>query len=175
MGRTRLIEYVSALPVTMHPYHAEFGYLCPSPGVRRNVRLALISGSVGMLFGAIGVVALLDKRPAQASAPDQASAFARTDLNERNPDTYPVLVNSNGLLSNDVILPLPEDCRPSARSFFDRSCRFVRKHGLRGARSTAHSASAGIGRSDPVEGAVAHQLAAIDVSPNRPMVTRTRR
>jgi hypothetical protein len=163
MSGTCLTEYVNGLPSTILPYHPEFGYLCPSPRVCRSVRLALVSGAIGMLIGAVAILSLLDKRLAQTSASDHTSAFAQGDQNDAKADKFPISANSNGLPSKDVALSLPEDCRESARSFFDRSCRFVRKHKLGGARSTSRLETAGIGHNGPAGGALEQEAAAIDV------------
>jgi hypothetical protein len=116
-----------------------------------------------MLIGAVAILSLLDKRLAQ-TASDQTSAFARGDQNDTKVDKFPISANSNWLPSKEVALSLPEDCRRSARSFFDRSCRFVRKHKLGGARSTGRLETAGIGRNGPAGGALDEQeAAAMDV------------
>jgi hypothetical protein len=86
MSGTCLLEYVNGLPSTIPPYHPEFGYLCPSPLVRRSVRLALISGAIGMLIGAVAILSLLDKRLGQTSAFDQPSSLAETDRNDTDVD-----------------------------------------------------------------------------------------
>jgi hypothetical protein len=163
MSGTCLTEYVNGLPSTIPPYHPEFGYLRPSPRVYRSVRLALVSGTIGMLIGAVAILSLLDKRLAQTSASDQTSAFARGDQNDAEVDKVPIPANSSGLPPKDIAFSLPEDCRESARSFFDRSCRFVRKHKLGNARSTSRLANAGIGRSSLAGGALEQEPAAIDV------------
>jgi hypothetical protein len=41
--------------------HPEFGYFCPSPGLRRTVRIALVSAVVGVIAGAGGVAALISE------------------------------------------------------------------------------------------------------------------
>jgi hypothetical protein len=168
MSGTCLTEYVNGLPSTIPPYHPEVGYLCPSPLVRRSVRLALISGAIGMLIGAVAILSLLDKRLAQTSASDQTSAFAQGDQNDAVVDKFPISANSSWFPSKDVALSFPEDCRKSARSIFDRSCRFVRKHKLGGARSTGRLETAGIDRNGPAGGALEQEAAPIDVGSIRP-------
>jgi hypothetical protein len=116
-----------------------------------------------MVIGAVTTLSLLDKRLAQAAASDHSSAFAHTDRKDVQGDKFPLLANANGVLSNEVALPFPEDCRESVRSFFNRSCRFVRKHRPGGTRSTTRLASVGIGRSDPAEGAPEQEPATVDV------------
>jgi hypothetical protein len=161
MGRAYLTEYVHGFRGALPPYHPECGYLCPSPGVRRSVRLALVFGVVGMLIGAVGALSLLDERLARTAVSDSSFAFAWTDRNEA--DKFSIQANSNGLLSRDVALPIPEDCRESVRSFFDRSCRFVRKHKPRGAPSTIRLTDVGIGRNDAAKGTLEHEPPAVDV------------
>jgi hypothetical protein len=161
MSGTRLTEYVNGVPSTIPLYHPEFGYLCPSPRVCRSV--APVSGAIEMLIGAVAILSLLDKRLAQTSSSDQTAAFAQGNQNDAEVDKFPTSANSNGLPSKDVALSLPEDCRKSARSFLDRSCRFVRKHKLGGARPTGRLETAGIGRNGPAGGALEQEAAAIDV------------
>jgi hypothetical protein len=163
MSGTCLTQYVNARPSTMPPHHPEFGYLCPSPRVCRSVRLALVSGAIGMLIGAVAILSLLDKRLAQTSASDQTAASAPVDQNDTEVDKFRISANSNGPPSKDVAVSLPEDCRKSARSFFDRSCRFVRKHKLGGAGSMGRFETAGIGRNSPAGAALGQEAVAIDV------------
>jgi hypothetical protein len=117
-----------------------------------------------MLIGAVAILSLLDKRLAQTSASDQTSAFAQGVQKGAEIDKFLISANSNALPSKAVALSLPEDCRESARSFFDRSCRFVRKHKMGGAGSTGRLETAGIGGNGPAEGALEQEAAAIDVA-----------
>jgi hypothetical protein len=48
--------------------HPEFGYFCPSPGLRRTVRIALVSAVIGVIAGAGGVAALISEH---APTPDR--------------------------------------------------------------------------------------------------------
>jgi hypothetical protein len=48
--------------------HPEFGYFCPSPALRRTVRIALVSAVIGVIAGAGGVAALIS---GHAPSPDR--------------------------------------------------------------------------------------------------------
>jgi hypothetical protein len=52
-------------------WHPEFGYLSPSPGLRRKLRLAVVAAAFGLTAGAGGMAALIadhDSNPRDASA-----------------------------------------------------------------------------------------------------------
>ena len=104
MSGTCPSEYVNGLPSTIPPYHPEFGYLCPSPLVRRSARLALVSGAIGMLIGAVAILSLLDKRLAQTSASEQVSALAQGDQNDAGVDKLPISVDSSWLRRRRVVV-----------------------------------------------------------------------
>jgi hypothetical protein len=160
-GVTSMIEHANSLPGATPPFHPEFGYLCPSPAVCRKVRLALTSGAAGVLIGAICTLSLLDKRLTENSPADHAVGLVRMDRQEEV-DRFPPLDVPNVPLGKDAALLSLQDCSESARSFFDRTCRFLRKRKLRGARPTARLAGEGIGRSDPAEATVQQQPRAND-------------
>jgi hypothetical protein len=63
----------------MAAYHPEFGYFCPSPLVRRSIRVALTSAAVGEAIGACIVLSLMDRRFADGRQGEQTSTLARTD------------------------------------------------------------------------------------------------
>ena len=44
-------------PTDLHP---EYGYLCPSPRLHRDARVAVISVLLGVIMGGIAVIALVD-------------------------------------------------------------------------------------------------------------------
>jgi hypothetical protein len=59
--------------------HPEFGYLCPTPGLRRTVRMALVFTIIGVLAGAGGMAALIaDHEPDLDSAALTAHAEPRS-------------------------------------------------------------------------------------------------
>jgi type IV secretory pathway VirB10-like protein len=74
-----------------YAFHPEFGYLCPSPQVRQNVRVGLAAAAFGVIIGVIGALALFPRhggnlprtQPALAVAPsggvtDSARSAAST-------------------------------------------------------------------------------------------------
>jgi hypothetical protein len=65
--------------------HPEFGYFCPSPGLRRTVRIALVSAVVGVIAGAGGVAALISEH---APTPDRVvmAAGIEASVTAKEPD-----------------------------------------------------------------------------------------
>jgi len=159
MSRDRLTKHVNGLPSTMPVFHPWFGYLCPSPRARRSVRFSLISGVVGMLIGTVAILSLLDKPLARTATSEHARpALAQTNGNGTDVD----LRETHRLPNGDFAFWLAENCDDIERSFLDRSCQAVRKHMMRGARSTSRLAGVRNGRSDPVQASLPQAAAAID-------------
>jgi hypothetical protein len=42
-------------------FHPEFGYVCPTPRFRRAVSVSFVAGSLGLLVGAVGVIAFAQR------------------------------------------------------------------------------------------------------------------
>jgi hypothetical protein len=59
--------------------HPEFGYLCPTIGMRRTARVALASMAVGMVLGAAGVLALSPRAERDGQILDPTFAFAPSE------------------------------------------------------------------------------------------------
>jgi len=82
--------------------HPEFGYFCPSPGLRRTVRIALVSTIIGVIAGASGVAALI---AAHDPAPDTL-ASVRTD--PRNTGNEPDVSQSSVVKADAISMPRAE-------------------------------------------------------------------
>jgi hypothetical protein len=126
----------------MPPYHPEFGYFCPSPSVRRSVRLALMSSVVGMAIGACTVLSLMEHRQSGSRQNEQTSAFGRTDR------AWSAVAQAAALESSPTAASsAPEEasdagaaktaCEDAAASYLDPKCRLARKHKAHTLRSTA--------------------------------------
>ena len=65
-----------------YAFHPEFGFLCPSHELRKNVRVGIAAAAFGLITGVAGAMALLPKhgpdpirtRPVLAVAPSDASS-----------------------------------------------------------------------------------------------------
>src|SRR3979409_1403018 len=57
---TRGSEEIPMTPPT--DLHPEYGYLCPSPRLHRDARVAVISVLLGVIIGGIAVIALVADR-----------------------------------------------------------------------------------------------------------------
>jgi hypothetical protein len=135
-----------------YDYHPEFGYLCPSPLVRRSVRVALMSAAIGVAVGACMVLSLMDRRFADARQGEQTSTFARTDR------AWSAVAQAVALESEPAAAPLAgeektgmtiarEVCEDEAASYLDSKCHLVRRHKAHTSRSiTSRLAAVEIGR-----------------------------
>jgi hypothetical protein len=135
-----------------YDYHPEFGYLCPSPLVRRSVRVALMSGAIGVAIGACIVLFLMDQRFADGRQGEQTSTFARTDR------AWSAVAQAAALDSELAAAPLAgedktgmtiarEACEDEAASYLDSKCHLVRRHKAHTSRSmTSRLATVEIGR-----------------------------
>jgi hypothetical protein len=135
-----------------YDYHPEFGYLCPSPLVRRRVRVALMSAAVGVAIGACIVLSFMDRRFADGRQGEQTSTFARTDR------AWSAVGRAAALESEPAAAPLAgeektgmtiarEACEDEAASYLDSKCHLVRRHKAHTSRSmTSRLATVEIGR-----------------------------
>jgi hypothetical protein len=121
-------------------YHPEFGYLCPSPVVRRRVRLAMISASVGLLIGASIVLSLTDRRFADVQRSEQTltagqatrdwTAVAKSADSENK--VSPVASQDNASVPSTR-----GACKDEGVSFLNPNCRSVIKRKAHAPRSSA--------------------------------------
>jgi hypothetical protein len=73
--------------------HPEFGYLCPSAGLRRKLRLAVAAVTFGLMAGASGMAVLVadrDSRPPRATAPAPPQAVSEKTSPESKTVVAPV-------------------------------------------------------------------------------------
>jgi hypothetical protein len=129
-------------PSVMPAYHPEFGYLCPSPRVRRSLRVALMSAVVGMGIGACIVLSLIDRRFAGSGQSEQTSTFARTDR------AWSAAAQAAALENEAAAAPpggedttgmtiAREACQDESASYLNSKCHLVRRHKAHTSRSTA--------------------------------------
>jgi hypothetical protein len=127
--------------VTVAPaYHPEFGYLCPSPGVRRRIRAAMISAAVGMLIGASIVLSLTDRRPADGQRSERTLTAGQA---ERDWSAVAKAADSE----NSVLPVASQDsagapsvqgaCKDEGASFLNPKCRSGTKRKAHAARPFA--------------------------------------
>ena len=73
--------------------HPEFGFFCPTPRLRRELRIAFVSILFGAIGGAAGVVALIASH--RNADPAVASVVAAPPSNEE--PTFAAAQSQNGL------------------------------------------------------------------------------
>lgn len=87
-------------------FHPEFGYFCPSPGLRCKLRIAVAFIVMGVVAGASGVLVL---KAAHDPDPGRVLMIMRTDEAPASADTIPAA-------SAAMVTPSPERLRPSEGS-----------------------------------------------------------
>jgi hypothetical protein len=90
-----------------HRFHPEFGYFCPSPGLRRKLRIALACIVIGVVAGASGAIML---RAAHDPDPGRGLMVVRTDEIAASADTTPAA--GEAMVTPSVVMPAPERERP---------------------------------------------------------------
>jgi hypothetical protein len=99
--------------------HPEFGYLCPGPRIRRELRVALVAVLCGMVIGA----AIVTIRAGQAI--ETANLSSNVQLKSSDSDTLPLAAAAHTVPSGPEIVPAsapasPENAESPARQQFDR-------------------------------------------------------
>ncbi|HZN31579.1 MAG TPA: hypothetical protein VFB88_19655 [Xanthobacteraceae bacterium] len=90
-----------------HRFHPEFGYFCPSPGLRRKLRIALACIVIGVVAGASGAIML---KAAHDPDPRSALMVLRTDEAAVSAETAPAA--SEAVVTPSVVTPERERPRP---------------------------------------------------------------
>jgi hypothetical protein len=163
-------------------YHPEFGYLRPSAGMVRRVRMVVISASAGILIGAGIVLSLVDRRFGDSQRSELGDG-RRSEQSEvaRRMDQDPTGIgraanseNQAALVANPGNADVPivrEACKDEDGSFLNQKCRLIRKRrahasgpiatrlgtveigGIRSAAEVGRPASAGVkGKSAQADG-----------------------
>jgi hypothetical protein len=127
--------------VTVAPaYHPEFGYLCPSPAVRRRLRAAMIFAGIGMLIGASIVLSLTDRRPAEGQRSERTLTAGQTDRDwsavakAADSENNFLPVASQGSTSAPSVQGA---CKDEGASFLNLKCRSGTKRKAHAARPPA--------------------------------------
>jgi hypothetical protein len=121
-------------------YHPEFGYLCPSPAVRRRARLAVISAGIGMLIGAGVVLSLMDRRFADGQRTEPALTAGHVDRDSTaiakaaDAEDHASLVASQ---DNTSVPSMQAGCKDEGASFLNSRCGSAKKHKAHASRSPA--------------------------------------
>jgi hypothetical protein len=107
-------------------WHPEFGYLCPPPGLRRKLRLAVVAAAFGLTVGAGGMAVLIaghdsNPRDALALASPEAVRAATTSKSPGDADVAPTasVRQSQPEAINPANNPV---CRDHTWDYFDGSC-----------------------------------------------------
>jgi hypothetical protein len=94
----------------MNNFHPEFGRLCPTPRLRRDVRLAFLALMFGAVIGSVTVAALSTDRKAETAGVENA----RMTATQKPPEAairsnYQVETSSRAADSSPAPLPVPFD------------------------------------------------------------------
>ena len=123
----------------VYDVHPEFGYFCPAPRVRRELRVALFSILIGIMIGAaIGTV-----RTSRAVETDGVSSNAH--LKSSGAETLAVGIAGPGSNADSIKADLGEAIRPYPM-------RMVR---LRPSKAASHLAGIALGHTAPPEPEIA--------------------
>jgi hypothetical protein len=121
-------------------YHPEFGYLCPSPAVRRRVRLTVISAGIGMLIGAGVVLSLMDRRFADGQRNEPALTAGQVDQDRTAIAKAPDAEDQASLVASQDNASVPSmqgGCKDEGASFLNSRCGSARKRKAHAARPPA--------------------------------------
>ncbi len=132
--------------------HPEFGYLCPSSGLRRNLRLIVVAGAFGFIVGAATVGFRSAHQDTNAL---HALAFADPELNAVSGE------KAGAAIAPAKVEPMPlpatptSACRDATQQLGD-DCRFGRTRKHRMVRVPTERPTTGgipIGRAEPAPAA----------------------
>jgi hypothetical protein len=102
-------------------FHPEFGYLCPTPRMRRKLRVIAILASIAMLIGGISVTPLAQRNSGDDHRRELARsvAIAEPTADEALATTLPSPAVVTGASS---VLSAPAPCQGPAGSFVNHQC-----------------------------------------------------
>jgi hypothetical protein len=118
-------------------YHPEFGYLCPSPRMRKTLRMSAIAALMGLAVGAVTMLALDHRRSAdqEPGAPTLATAItATTEPTDARPTPASPTPNT-AVADGSSASRLAASCSDLAGSFLDAKCQGKKQRKTHAARS----------------------------------------
>jgi hypothetical protein len=125
--------------------HPEFGYFCPSPGLRRAVRIALVSAVIGVVAGASGAALISDRAPHL----DHEAMTARTEALGTGQESD---VSQSTVIKADAspaVLAQPDAMKPDTANPVAKSDR------VKPDAAKVESATSNAGKREAVKAAVA--------------------
>jgi hypothetical protein len=146
-------------------FHPEFGYVCPTPRFRRAVSVSFVAGSLGLLVGAVGVIAFAQRPEVVRMRTEIAttvgssvgmsdpitSAAAAAAIGKRLPsvDRSPCATQSWPYLDSKCLLGTARDVRELPDSFAAVPAEFAAPPNAATDAGSARSQSAAIGKKRP--------------------------
>jgi hypothetical protein len=107
-------------------WHPEFGYLSPSPGLRRKLRLAVVAAALGLTAGAGGMAVLIaghDSNPRDASALVSPEEVHAVTTSKSTGDANVAPTASVRQSQPEAINPANNPaCREHTWDYFDGNC-----------------------------------------------------
>jgi hypothetical protein len=126
-------------------FHPEFGYLCPTPRMRLKIRMIAIMASIGMMVGAISVVALMHREGGENDRGELAlAAAAAIPTADETPAV--MLPPATAVVGASGVLHAPARCQDLLGSFVDRQCESAKSRAAHSRRAPHQIASLPIGR-----------------------------
>jgi hypothetical protein len=131
-------------------FHPEFGYLCPTPRMRIKLRMIAILASIGMMIGAILVLAPVHRDGSESDRRELAlSAAAAVPTADETPAMK--LPSSTVVTIAPGALRAPASCQDLLGSFVNHQCESGKSREARSRRGAPHRiVSLPIGRSGAV-------------------------
>jgi hypothetical protein len=136
---------------TTPDFHLEFGLLCPSPRLRRSMRLAVICVMAGMAIGATAKLGVAQWRDnfSGVTGPTAGPSGDQSPANEVAPGlsefaAFPSRLASDTYKSKGA--PAQSSCKDLSTSFLNPTCRSERPHARHAARAAYRVATVIIGR-----------------------------
>jgi hypothetical protein len=131
-------------------FHPEFGCLCPTPRMRRKIRMIVASVSIGIVIGAISVLGLVHREghegDGRGSGPSAAVATATVPATDETP--FMTLPLPAAVTSASGVPWASGPCQDPEQSFLDIRCERGKSGVARSRRAIAHRiVSLPIGRS----------------------------
>ena len=146
-------------------FHPEFGYVCPTPRFRRAVSVSFVAGSLGLLVGAVGVIAFAQRPEVVRMRTEIAttvgssvgmsdpitSAAAAAAIGKRSPsvDRSPCATQSWPYLDSKCLLGTARDARELPDSFAAVPAEFAAPPNAGADAASTKSQSAAAGKKRP--------------------------
>jgi hypothetical protein len=118
-------------------FHSEFGYLCPTPRMRRKLRVIAILASIATMIGAISVLPAVKRNGVEGDRGEMAVSAATV---EPTADEAPAttLLSPTAATGAASALSAPAPCRDPLGSFVNHQCESGKSRSARSRRGAPH-------------------------------------